>query len=466
MPSQKRFLPDRFVEGTCYICGFTSARGDQCDNCGNLLDASLLENPRSKINGSPPELRETEHFYLDLGALQPAIVEFLQEREGYLRPNVLRQSLGQILAKGLHGRAITRDLDWGIPVPVDGWDGKCLYVWFEAVIGYLSAAIEWAKLEGQPDDWENWWTNQDSRAYYFIGKDNIPFHAVIWPGQLYGVNEWFGRIFNGKEGLKLMLPYDVPANEYMNMEQQKISGSRNWAVWGLDFLSRFDPDPLRYYLTVNMPESKDTDWDWDDFVRRNNDELVATWGNLANRVLSFAYKHWDGHVPDPGELRAADLEILDKIESGFQTAGAQLDAVHLRAALNEVMRLASEVNKYLDDNAPWFEIKSDKNQAAKTINTALQAIDSLKVLFAPFLPFSSERLNIFLGHKKPLFGEQFVESVTDSLGEHSVLRYRKGEANGSWEPSQLPAGQILNKPSPLFKKLEPGIADEERARLG
>jgi len=183
-------------------------------------------------------------------------------------------------------------------------------------------------------------------------------------------------------------------------------------------------------------------------------------------VLSFAYKHWDGHVPDPGELRAADLEILDKIESGFQTAGAQLDAVHLRAALNEVMRLASEVNKYLDDNAPWFEIKSDKNQAAKTINTALQAIDSLKVLFAPFLPFSSERLNIFLGHKKPLFGEQFVESVTDSLGEHSVLRYRKGEANGSWEPSQLPAGQILNKPSPLFKKLEPGIADEERARLG
>ncbi len=263
-----------------------------------------------------------------------------------------------------------------------------------------------------------------------------------------------------------MLPYDVPANEYMNMERQKISGSRNWAVWGLDFLSRFDPDPLRYYLTVNMPESKDTDWDWDDFVRRNNDELVATWGNLANRVLSFAYKHWGGHVPDPGELRAADVEILDKIESGFQTVGAQLDAVHLRAALNEVMRLASEVNKYLDDNAPWFEIKSDKDQAAKTIYTALQAIDFLKVLFAPFLPFSSERLNLFLGHKKPLFGEQFVESVTDSLGEHSVLRYKKGEANGSWEPSQLPAGQILNKPSPLFKKLEPGIADEERARLG
>ncbi len=176
MPSQMRFLPDRFVEGTCYICGFTSARGDQCDNCGNLLDASLLENPRSKIDGSPPELRETEHFYLDLGALQPAIVEFLQEREGYLRPNVLRQSLGQILAKGLHGRAITRDLDWGIPVPVEGWDGKCLYVWFEAVIGYLSAAIEWAKLEGQPDEWENWWTNQEfaSLLFYWQGQYSLP----------------------------------------------------------------------------------------------------------------------------------------------------------------------------------------------------------------------------------------------------------------------------------------------------
>jgi methionyl-tRNA synthetase len=466
MPSQKRFLPDRFIEGTCYICGYTNARGDQCDNCGSLLDASQLENPRSKIDGSTPELRETEHFYLDLGALETAIVDFLKEREAYLRPNVVRQSLGQILAKGLHGRAITRDLDWGIPVPVDGWEGKCLYVWFEAVIGYLSAAIEWAKLEGQPDEWEAWWTNTDSRSYYFIGKDNIPFHAVIWPGQLYGVGEWFGKIFNNKEGIKLMVPYDIPANEFMNMERQKISGSRNWAVWGLDFLSRYDPDPLRYYLTVNMPETKDTDWDWDDFVRRNNDELVATWGNLANRVLSFAYKHWDGHVPDPGELRAADLEVLHEIESGFQTVGVQLEAVHFRTALTEVMRLASEVNKYLDDQAPWFEIKNEKDDSAKTIYTALQAIDWLNVLFAPFLPFSSERLNYFLGHRKPLFGEQYVDSVTDSLGEHTVLRYKKGDADGSWEPGQLTAGQKLNQPSPLFKKLDPDIAEEERARLG
>lgn len=466
MASQKRFLPDRYVEGTCYICGYDNARGDQCDNCGSLLDASQLIDPRSKIDGSPPELKETEHFYLDLGALQPEIVEFLQARQSYLRPNVLRQSLGQILAKGLHGRAITRDLDWGIPVPIEGWEGKCLYVWFEAVIGYLSAAIEWSVLEGSPHDWEKWWMKEDAMSYYFIGKDNIPFHAVNWPGQLIGSGEWFGKIFSNIEGKRLTLPYDVPANEFMNLEGQKISGSRNWAVWGLDFLSRFDPDPLRYYLTVNMPETKDTDWDWDDFIRRNNDELVATWGNLANRVLSFAFKNWDGRVPDPGELRSADLEILGKIEAGFHSVAGSIEKVQLRGALAEVVRLASEVNKYLDEKAPWFEIKEDKDAASKSIYTALQAINYLKTMFAPFLPFTSERLHIYLGYKRPLFGEQYVDTVQDSLGEHIVLRYRKGKGEGSWEPSLLPAGHLLSKPAPLFKKLDPEVAAEERARLG
>jgi len=320
-PSQGRFLPDRYVEGTCYFCGYPNARGDQCDNCGNLLDATLLVDPRSKIDGSAPELRETEHFFIDLGVLQPVIVDFLRSRESYWRPNVIRQSLGQILADELHGRAITRDLDWGIPVPVDGWEGKRLYVWFEAVIGYLSAAIEWAQLSGQPQAWQDWWYDTAARSYYFIGKDNIPFHAVIWPAQLYGSGEAFGELFAGRSGERLNLPYDVPANEFMNMEGRKISGSRNWAVWGADFLSRYDPDPLRYYLTVNMPESKDTDWDWEGFLRRNNDELVATWGNLANRVLSFAYRNWDGCVPDPGELRPDDLELLAAVEAGFESVG-------------------------------------------------------------------------------------------------------------------------------------------------
>lgn len=465
-PSQGRFLPDRYVEGTCYFCGYPNARGDQCDGCGNLLDATLLVQPRSKMDGSTPILKETQHFYLDLGALQETVINFLRQREGYWRPNVLRQSLGQILAEGLHGRPITRDLDWGIPVPVEGWEGKCLYVWFEAVIGYLSATIEWAQIIGQPDAWEQWWLNPQARAYYFIGKDNIPFHAVIWPAQLAGVGEWFGRYYDEREGTHLTLPYDVPANEFLNMEGKKISGSRNWGVWGLDFLSRYDPDPLRYYLTINMPESKDTDWDWDDFVRRNNDELVATWGNLANRVLSFAYRTWQGQVPTPGELRPADKEILSVVEKGFQSVGDHLSAVRLRAALIEAFRLAGEVNKYLDKAAPWFEIKSDREAAAKSIYTGLRAIDSLKILLAPFLPFTSERLHTYFGYTQPLFGQQFVETYSDALGDHTVLRYRSGEANGAWQPSQLQPGQALRQPAPLFRKLEPGVAAEERARLG
>jgi len=464
--TQARFLPDRYIEGTCYICGYSNARGDQCDRCGNLLEATQLINPRSKIDGSPPELRETEHFYLDYGKLQPAILDFLRQRESYLRPNVLRQSLGQILADSLHGRAITRDLDWGIPVPVEGWEGKCLYVWFEAVIGYLSAAIEWAQINGQPDAWHDWWYDPEARSYYFIGKDNIPFHAVFWPGQLIGAGSWFAKIFEEREDPALILPFDIPANEFMNLEGQKISGSRNWAVWGLDFLSRYDPDPLRYYLTANMPEAKDSDWDWQDFLNRNNNELVATWGNLANRVLAFAYKHWEGHVPSSGELQPADRQVLATVEEGFQTVGKHLDAVRLRAALNEAIRLASEVNKYLDQSAPWFEIKSNKAAAATTVYTALRAIDSLKVLLAPFLPFTSERLHMYLGYTQPLFGEQFVESYTDSLGEHKVLRYRPGYANGRWEPSQLSPGQPLEQPAPLYQKLDEGIVAFERSRLG
>lgn len=464
--SQRRYLPDRYVEGTCYLCGYPNARGDQCDGCGNLLDATLLLNPRSKIDGTVPELRETEHYFLDLAALQDGLVAFLEQRKDYLRPNVVRQSLGQILAEGLRGRAITRDLDWGIPVPVDGWEGKCLYVWFEAVIGYLSAAIEWAKINGEPDSWQKWWLNPEARSYYFIGKDNIPFHAVIWPGQLIGAGEWFGKLFLEKEATYLTLPHDIPANEFMNLEGKKISGSRNWAVWGLDFLGRYDPDPLRYYLTANMPEAKDTDWDWEDFVRRNNDELVATWGNLANRVLSFAYKHWEGRVPDPGELRPGDVEILSIVEAGLQSVAEQFEAVHLRAALNEAFRLAGEVNKYLDKAAPWFEIKADKSAAGKTIYTALRAIDNLKLFLAPVLPFTSERLHLYLGYEEPLFGNQFVEDVSDHLGKHAVLRYLPDHAVGRWTLSQLPVGQALRQPAPLFRKLDDKVAAEERSRLG
>ncbi len=465
-PSENRFLPDRYVEGTCYICGYEHARGDQCDNCGNLLEANELINPRSKTDGTTPELKETEHFYLDLSKLEPDVIEFLESRQDRIRPNVLRQSLGQIKANPLRGRPITRDLDWGIPVPVDGWQGKCLYVWFEAVIGYLSAAIEWSSLNEQQDAWHNWWYNPDARAYYFIGKDNIPFHAVMWPAQLAGAGEWFGKIFEEKENTQLTLPYDVPANEFMNMQDQKLSGSRGWAVWGLDFLSRYQPDALRFYLTINMPETKDSNWDWDDFVSRINSQLVATWGNLANRVLSFAHKHWEGHVPAPGKITPQDQAILETIEKGFESVGEQLEKVRLRAALQSALELASEVNKYLDETAPWSAVKEDKQRAATIIYTALQCIDHLKIIFAPFLPFSSEQLHTYLGYDTPLFGGQFTQAVEDAQGEHITLQYKPGDTSGDWTPSKLEPGQSFLKPKPLYQKLDPKTAEEERARLG
>jgi methionyl-tRNA synthetase len=467
-PSAKKFLPDRYVEGTCYICGFKGSRSDQCDKCGNVLEPEKLLNPKSKVDGSTPELRETEHFYLDLSKLELDVIDFLRQRAAYMRETVLGESLRKIEAEGLKARPITRDLDWGIPVPVEGWDDKRLYVWFEAVIGYLSAAVEWANISDQSEKWKEWWVNPAARAFYFIGKDNIFFHTAMWPAELMGAGEQFLKIFAEEKGT-LTLPFDVPANQFMNLEGQKISGSRNWAVWGRDALTRYDPDALRYYLTINMPENHDSDWDWKEFVARNNGELVATWGNLANRVLSFCYKHWDGYVPeiDPASLRPADLDLLAAIQGGFQSVGKELEAVHLRAALQETIRLASEVNKYLDTSAPWFEIKTDKEAASKSVYTALRAIDSLKILFAPFLPFTSEKLNGFFGYETPLFGEQYTQTVKDSLGEHTVLRYRVSRTGSpTWTPSELMPGAKLNQPAPLFKKLEESVIEEERARLG
>ena len=389
-----------------------------------------------------------------------------------MRDTVIGESLRKIESEGLKPRSITRDLDWGIPVPVEGWTeaGKRVYVWFEAVIGYLPAPIEWAQVAGtskdEKDAWREWWTNPKAKQFHFIGKDNIFFHTSQWPAELMGAGSAFMEIFAGEE-VPLTLPYDVPANQFMNLEGQKISGSRNWAVWGLDALRRYDPDALRYYLTVNMPENKDSDWDWAEFVARNNNELVATWGNLANRVLSFCYKHWEGYVPavDLSTLRPSDRDLLAFIESGFDSVGAEINAVHLRAALGEAMKLATAVNQYLDQTAPWTTIKSNKDEAALTTYTALRAIDSLKVLFAPFLPFTSQRLHEFFGYETPLFGEQYTETVKDSLGEHTVLRYKPIDA-ANWKPSELKPRAKLNQPGPLFKKLEGSVVEEERARLG
>ena len=468
---QKRFLPDRYVEGTCYFCGTPGARSDQCDNCGHLLEAEKLIDPKSKIDSSTPELRSTTHFYLDLEKLQDQVADFLRERQEYWRPNVIRQSLGQIETDGLHGRPITRDLSWGIPVPVEGWEGKCMYVWFEAVIGYLSSVIEWGLLHDDPDAWRHWWLNPQSKSFYCIGKDNIPFHAIIWPAELIGVGDSFDARMNAQNPQPLVLPYDVPANEFMNLEGKKLSGSKNWAVWGLDFLERYDPDPMRYYLTVNMPETRDSDWDWEEFYQRNNNELVATWGNLANRVLSFGFKHWEGKVPEPGELRPADLALLDTLNQGFAEVAEALESVKLRAALQTAIRLAAEVNKYLDTAAPWFEIKEDKAEAAKSIYTAMQAIDWLKILFSPFLPHTSQQLHATLGYEQPLFGELVTQTVEDDLSSHLVMLYEPGNAltagnEDVWKPNTLFPGKKFNQPAPLFQKLDSSIVDEERARLG
>jgi methionyl-tRNA synthetase len=454
-----RFLPDRFVEGTCPHCGYEEARGDQCDNCTRLYDAVDLINPRSKLTGSTPVVRETTHFFLDLPGFKDQLRDYLNDDKDHWRPNVI--NFARKMVDELEGRPITRDIDWGIPVPLDGWDEKCLYVWFEAVMGYFTASVEWAKNTGQPEAWKDWWYNPDARIYNFIGKDNIPFHTVIWQAELLGVS---GIYDDGSR--ELNLPYDVPANEFINMQGSQLSKSRNWAVWLPDMLSRYDADAVRYYVTSVMPETRDSDFTWEDFVTRNNTELVAWWGNLANRVLKFAYKHWDGVVPDPGTLGPEDEKLLAMVEGGFESVGKLLDAVKLRAALGEAMRLAREVNVYLDQ-APWFGvIKEDKATAAKTVYTALQALDHLKTMLAPFLPFTMQQLHEMLGYEGQLFGDQQIVSYDEETRSHEALVYDGSKAIGRWEPVSLEPGQKLQKPKPLYKKLDESVIEAELARLG
>ena len=459
--AENRFLPDRYVEGECPNCGYESARGDQCDNCGKLLDAIELIKPRSKIDGSTPVVRETEHYFLDLPAFAEALGTYLSTEKDHWRPNVLNFARNYV-ESGLKGRPITRDIAWGIPVPMPGWDDKRLYVWFEAVIGYFSASIEWSHNQGRPDAWKEWWYDPEALSYYFIGKDNIPFHALIWPAELMGIT----RLYEDDPSKQLNLPYDVPANEFMNIESRQFSKSRRWAVWLPDMLERYDPDAIRYYVTAVMPETRDSDFSWDDFLNRNNNELVATWGNLANRMLGFAYKRFDGEVPDPGTLRPADEALLAQAEGAFEVVGERLAACQFRAALGEAMGLARDANKYLDDQAPWFEIKTEVDQAAKTVYTILRVIDNLKLLLAPFLPFSSERLHQILGYDGRLYGDLCIQSYQESSRSHDALTYDPSTGDGRWEPSQLPAGQKLRRPTPLFVKLDPEIVEQERDRMG
>ncbi len=454
-------LPDRYIEGTCPICGYPEARGDQCDNCGNQLDPIDLINPRSKIDGTTPVFRETNHLFLDLPAFAERLGEWIQEQKHW-RPNARNFSLS--LVKELKPRPITRDLDWGVRIPVAGYEEdeqKRIYVWVDAVVGYLSASVEWAQARGEPDAWREWWQNPDSRHYYFMGKDNIVFHSVIWPSMLLGYGSG-GELGAGRGDLQL--PYNVAASEYLTMEGRQFSTSRAHAIYVRDFLSRYDPDPLRYYLTAAGPETQDTDFTWSEFVRRNNDELVAAWGNLVNRTLTNVYRNF-GEVPSPGELEPEDEAVLRAVEGGFEAVGEQIEGVRFRAALAEAMRLAALVNAYASDQAPWTTIKTDRDRAATVLNVCLRCIDNLKLLFAPFLPFSSQTVHELLGYEGDLAGPLEFRTLAEDGETHEVLTGDYASSAGAWAPTELPVGQRLLEPRPLFRKLDPAIVDEELARM-
>ncbi|MDQ3548983.1 MAG: methionine--tRNA ligase [Chloroflexota bacterium] len=450
-----RFLPDRYVEGTCPNCGYKDARGDQCDNCGRTLDATDLIDPRCKLCGTRPVVRETEHFFYDLPRFEARLLEYINQQEHW-RPNVLNFTRNW-LQEGLRPRPFSRDIEWGVPVPIEGYEHKVMYVWIEAVVGYLSASIEWASNNGQPNVWRDWWFAPSARAYYFMGKDNIPFHSIIWPSELMGYNA------------EMNLPYAIPANEFLNLEGQQFSTSRNWAVWLPDYLERYAADPLRYYLTAIAPETRDSEFTWAGYVERNNNELVATWGNLVNRVISFANRHWEGIVPTPGALDERDQAILATIASGFGTVGNLYAATELRGALREAIGLAREVNRYLDETSPWFQVKQDKERAATSVYVALCCIDSLKLLLAPVLPHTSQHVHEFLGYGLPLFGELTIEHYTETEREHDALVYHplpEEATEDRWQPSQLKPGHPIQKPTVLFQKLDESVIEEERAKLG
>ena len=425
--TDERFLADRYVGGTCPHCGFDGARGDQCDNCGRTLDPQELIGIVCRLCGNTPVFRQTEHFFLKLSAFEDRLKEWVSGQEHW-RPNVRNFTTG-FLGEGLHDRAITRDIDWGVPIPLDGYDGKRIYVWFEAVIGYLSASIEWSGTNGNQDGWEDFWKG-DGHAYYFMGKDNIPFHTVIWPAMLMG--------YGG-----LNLPYDIPANEYLQLEGLKVSTSRSWAVWLPDYLDTYEPDPLRYVLASNMPETSDSDFSWREYVRSNNDELVATYGNLVHRVLTMTYRNFDGRVPEAGELDADSTELLDEAKRRFQETGEGIEDCKFRAALGSAMALAQAANRYLDKKAPWQALKTDKQDAASTLWVGLSVINCLKTALYPYLPFSSEKLHTMLG----LSG-----GIQDQ--------------GWSWRPDMINASQALEAPEPLFAKLDESIIEQESERIG
>ncbi len=425
-PHCQRFLPDRYVEGTCPYCGSPGARGDQCDECGKPMNPAELLDPRCRLCAATPQFKDSEHFFFRLSAFRDRLLDWVKQ-QSHWRQNVLNFTT-RYLEEGLRDRAITRDIEWGIPVPVDGFDSKRIYVWFEAVIGYLSATKEWAKSSGDEEGWRSFWQDKDVKGYYFIGKDNILFHTIIWPAMLMG--------YGG-----LNLPYDVPANEFLTIEGKRLSTSRNWAVWLPDYLSRYEPDPLRYLLSINMPETGDTDFSWREFIRRNNDELVATYGNLAHRVLTFVYRRFNGCVPQPGELDSHSQTLIAQAEDTLKSMDGLLYRCHFREAIRAAMSLAQQTNRYLDKKSPWKTIEQDRQASATALYVAILVLSCLKTALYPFLPFSSQKL-------------------------HQLLGFKGEVADDGWQLHFPSPGQELPSPTPLFSKLDEKLVEEETGRLG
>ena len=374
-PGENKFLPDRYVEGTCPYCSYSEARGDQCDSCSKTLDPEELINPISKISGNKAEFKETEHFFLKLSLLEDQLASWLDEKEGW-RPHVINWAKS-FVKDGLQDRAITRDLDWGIEIPVDDLgSGKKIYVWFEAVIGYLSASKEWAKNNGNEKEWAEWWNNESAETYYFIGKDNVPFHAVIWPS-----------ILLAYEGLNL--PTNVPANQYILVKGEKASASRGVGKTLQEYLDEWNPDALRYALASALPEQSDTEISEDEMIRRNNEELVAAWGNLVQRVFTQIQNNFS-KISEIDETVEVDKKLLKEISESYDIVGQLIEKVELKAALQESMRYVSKVNGYLNETEPWKVIKEDEKRAGRILYTALEAIDSCANLLYPFMPSTSD----------------------------------------------------------------------------
>ncbi len=472
-PSTGRTLPDRYIEGTCPICQADGARGDQCDNCGNQLDPADLINPVSKINGETPDFVETEHFLLDLPALAESLTEWLKGREDW-RPNVLKFSLN--LLDDIRPRAMTRDIDWGIPIPVEGWqdnNAKKLYVWFDAVVGYLSASIEWAYRTGNPEAWRTFWNDPETASFYFMGKDNITFHSQIWPAELLG---YAGKGSRGGEigdlG-ELNLPTEVVSSEFLTMSGSKFSSSKGVVIYVKDFLKEFGPDALRYFIAVAGPENNDTDFTWDEFVRRVNNELANGWGNLVNRTVSMAHKNF-GEVPVPGSLTESDKRILTLAEETFESAAANLELSKFKNAITEIMHVVGEANAYIAEQEPWKLAKDEtqRERLATVLWTALQVVSDCNTMLTPYLPHTAQKVHETLGREGIWAASpQIVEVENDSLRQpvgtglpdpaHSypvIMGDYKAQA-AKWERIDVIPGTALNKPAPLITKLDPELGE-------